>query len=829
MKKMKNITLEVSLKPFDKAYGEIENVCRQIYAQWDSLLRCTETVSIMLWTADGSEILEYKGELDEEFEWCCHIFTANPPLDKTLADWGDFAGYPYRGKPGKMTYGKLKYIIETLKRVGKERFPHKKIRIVETFDIGPEFAVSDFKYRRHREILGGAGEGIRTMFVSSTSALHADRVPYAAFPEGIPEGLPFATFLGKQASVFFRDMGFEALWLSNGMGFSAEPWQTEGDVFRDGSFHAEKLGETREAVMRFWQLLREAMPNIRVETRGTNMSLGIDYSTDGVPLYELYRGDLDFLPPCNSPWAALDGNYGLELMGHMSRNAVVPQDDDWLFRFYVHDPWFKNSPWYDRYEGKPMDIYPPMAISRIDERGSTTAANHMNLLSIDNSLGTMPLLCAAEPVAHLVRAIKEIPDAPPPFVWLYPAKEYCAVTDNQGLREMFGGDWLICDAINHTFPLSGVISTDSFLKIDLDILHDSVLLSSIPYAGSDWERGLMDYMDRGGKVMLVGALTGASEDLKARLGVRTNDSTCREVTLPAHALLDECVYGKYARRLVQDSVGGVLCFNTENADRQHENVIFSEEGVLLAKGKDNVYWMCGVQTAEYRAGKAHLVSYEENIRASGGAFLRHGAKYFGWDISLGVRTPESKTPATLAPRMMIHRHDGGFYYSTVNRNTTVDLKLSTPYGAPLFMGYETVLEGGRTSYRLPRAERLECRVFLEKNEEETVVSAREFLPSHMKKKPARRRIEIKWLKNATLRFFPERYAMDSVYAIEFENEGRGRERDSRRGELAWRREGDHYVAEGITGRLMICLPDYEGYPDCYAELAKRDAEEYRIE
>ncbi len=825
MEKMKNITLEVSLKPFDCDEGQIESICRQILVSWRPLLAHAETASVMFWTADGSEILDYKGKLDEPFEWCYFISTANPPIGMDNATWGDFANRRYRREPGKMTYGKLKYILDTMKRVGEELFPHKKLRMVETFDIGPEFAISDFKYNRHKEILGGNGEGIRTMFVDSTSVLHGDSYPYAAYPCGIPEGTPFATFLGKQANAFLRDMGFEALWLSNGMGFSVDPWQTEGDIFRDGIFHGERLGEAKDDVIRFWKLLREAMPDIRVETRGTNMSLGIDYSTDGVPLYALYKGDLNFLPPCNSPWAALDGNYGLELMGHLSRNAVVPNDQDYLFRFYVHDPWFKNSPWYDRYEGRPMDIYPPMALSRIDEKGETRAANHMNLLSIDNSYGTMPEACVVEPIPHLIRAMREAPDAPAPFVWLYPAREYCEAHDNDRLRGMFGNDWLMCDAINHSFPLSGVISTDSFDKIDFGILTDSVLVSPIPYAGSAWEKRIFDYIDAGGKLMLAGALSFASEALKSRLGVRVTGNKRLSVTLPSSALLDHTLKGQYARELIQDPVAGHPCFDTENADGQNEDLLLSEEGVLLGKGKGNVYWMCGAETAEYRSGKAHLISHAESVRASGGSLLRHGAKYFGWDISLAVKDPESKTPLTLAPRIMIHRHDGGFYYSTVNRDTTVDIYLSTPYGAPLLMGYETVFENGKTCYRLPRAERLECRVFVEKTGDE-VVSARETLPSFAASKSARRCIEVKWLKDATLRIFPERYALDRLFAIEYADEGWKLSRDSRQGKLDFRREGDSYIATHVTGRLVICFPDYENWQDHYKAVSRRDAEDF---
>ncbi len=815
MEKLKNITLEISLKPFNCDDEQTENVCRQIFTQWSPLLRYADGISLMLWTADGSEILDYAGELDQSFEWCYHISTANPPPHLPL----EWASKIYRSSPEIMTYRRLKFILDTMRRVGSEFFPNKPLSLIETFDIGPEFAISSFKYERHREILGGNGEGIRTMFVDSTSALHADDRKYAAFKNGIPEGTPFATFLGKQAEIFLADMGFDSLWLSNGMGFSVEPWQAEGKVFSNGIFNSDAIESTQAEVMRFWELLRREMPNVRIETRGTNLSLGIDYSTDAVPLYSLYKSGFNFLPPCNSPWAALDGNYGLEIMGHMSRNAVLPDDEDWLFRYYIHDPWFKNSPWYDRYEGSPCDIYPLLALSRINEHGETMPQNHLNLLSIDNSYGTMPDACVVEPTAHLIRALREAPDSPSPFVWLYPAREYCEVKDEYRLREMYGSDWLIADAINHSFPLSGVISTDAFLKTDLDILKNSILLSHVPYSGSEWEKRVIEFAEGGGKLILVGALTRASDKLKSLLCIKTTDSDNVRALLPDFALLDKAASGEYSRELIQDNISGVPCFDAENDGIDSSNCIFSCDGALLAKGKNNIYWICGAQTGIYQKGSSHLVVKGEDERADGGAFLRNAAKYFGWDISLSVHSLSCPEPSIMSPKMMLHRHDNGFFYSFVNRNTTVELSLSSPYGAPLLMGYETEFKEGMTSYRLPRAERLECRVFLVKNEENMLVSAREALPCHAISRSSRRTIEVRWLKNATVRVFPESYAMDSIFA-------RVGALDSRRGDFIWRREGDSYVAENITGTLEIFFPDYDDWREHYKAIAERESKEY---
>lgn len=79
-KPFNNITLEASLKPFKKNDKEyIKKVADEMFTQWYSLLRHADTVSIMLWTADGSEILDYRGNLTQPLEWARYM--GNPNTD----------------------------------------------------------------------------------------------------------------------------------------------------------------------------------------------------------------------------------------------------------------------------------------------------------------------------------------------------------------------------------------------------------------------------------------------------------------------------------------------------------------------------------------------------------------------------------------------------------------------------------------------------------------------------------------------------------------------------------------------------------------------------
>ena len=502
----KNITLEISLKPFKRTSDEyIVNVCRNVFEQWKPLIKNRETISIMLWSADGSELLDYTGELDKEFEWCCYIGTANKPLigDMPKETSPHERKQFYVENPPKMTYRTLKTIVNTFKAEGKKFFPDSKIRVGTTFDIGPEFAVSDFKYNRHKEVCNGTGCD-RLGFVDATALLNGDTYHYAAYPNGIPDKTPMGTFLGAQTNVFLKDMGFDYIWLSNGMGFSYEPWNDLGKIYDGKEFYAEKLPETREKVFLFWKLFRDECPEYPVETRGTNYSVAIDYASDGVPLYDIYKGNFNITPPPNSPWAALNDDVGIEILGQLTRNCVIP-DDDYMFRYYLHDLWWMNSPWYDRYESSPYDIYIPMALSRIDENGNIHNPALFNILSIDNSRGDMPDNCANEVIPHILKAEKDAPDEPSPFVLVYPMREYTTSTDAEALREMYFCDTFMKNAINNGFPLSTVVATDNFVNHTHDIYSKSILVVPAAIYNKEIEGKLAEYAKAGGKIIVYGS------------------------------------------------------------------------------------------------------------------------------------------------------------------------------------------------------------------------------------------------------------------------------------------------------------------------------------
>ena len=789
---MKNITLEMSLKPFKKTDDAfVRSVCRKLFTQWAPLVRHVPVVSVMLWVGDGSELLDYRGDADIEFEWGKYAGGANPQLYLDQFKKNDPEGvglhsrsYLYTDDPPVMTYGILRRIICTLREVGHEILGEDKvIRIGETFDPGPEFAVSPFKYERHREICSANVMGVAS-FVCSYAKLHADNVSYAGFPDGIPEGLPFGTFFGRQAQCFLTDMGFDYIWFSNGLGFGRDIWSTTGAIFDGHQFHCENFEAVKEEVRSFWSLFRAECPDFPIETRGTNMSLGIDMATDGVPLRDLYEGGYNMLPPPNSPWAALDGDFGLELMGYMSRIAEVPGDDAYLFRYYIHDPWWMNSPWYDRYNGQPHDIYMPLACARINAKGEVCPPTNMNFLTVDNTYGEMPDCCVYEPLPHLLRALKNAPDAPSPLVWAYPFRLYSDCHEEGMASRMFAGDWYIRGAINSGFPLSTVISTDHMMGVDPSLFSASVIVTPTPEAGSAFEEYILNYIKEGGRVLFYGPLTHTSERFRTFVGAALTEKTFEgELSL--------FCYGKAAGVLKHTAVlsGGPI----DTVATGTTQVILSGGEYVLGTAGDGFVWLRATSSNDFRPGSPLLVPHDEARYARSETFALRSLVHFGFDISFVGHEAGQRYPV-----FMISRNDHAWWLSTYHPSTTVETRCKTPLGAPVLMGYETRIVDGYACYHFPKADNRECRVFVEM--EDGIVSAWEQPPVSYW---YRRRICVSGLKNATVRLFGETYCADLFEVRINSQEDNYFLSDEFQGKWKTDGYGTYYEIHGVTGTLTF--------------------------
>ena len=773
-----HITLEMSLKPFKQTDSDyIRTVCGKVFEQWKPLVKDAETVSVMLWCADGSELLDYRGNPDDSFEWCCFWGGANQREGNHSEIDPDGLGlhtrnYLYISNPPVMTYRILKEIVGELKAAGKRILgENKTILVGETVDPGPEFAVSDFKYNRHNEICLGNDMGKGTM-ICAHAKLKEDHVSYAAFPDGIPDGLPFGTFLGKQAQRFLDDLGFDFLWLSNGMGFGRETWSAEGEIFDGTHFDAKTLPDVKKEVVEFWRLFRKECPDYPVRTRGTNMSAGIDMASDGVPLSDIYQIAEDILPPPNSPWAAINFDFGLELMGHLSRIAELP-GKDYMFRYYIHDPWWLNSPWYDRYNGKPHDIYLPSALSRIDEKGKVGLPSHLSVLSIDNSYGDLPDCCVVEPLPHILKAKKDAPDSVAPLVWVYPFSEYSVADNGATLAAMYSGDWFIRGAINSGFPLTQVVSSDIFANLSSSVFAGSICITPVPFAGSKREKQLMTFIHAGGKVILYGNLKHASDEMRSLLGIVPAEEVFYDAQIT--------VFGERKGTLAADVVRSGGGFNVKS-----ENAFATADGYAIGIAADNVVWVQTLVAERDAKPDGHFW---------GERMLIYALEHFGYSFRY------SKENDAKSPVISMHRSDNSFMFSVFSPDTTVDTKIRTPMGAPILLGYETEVDGQTAAYRFPKAEHAECRVFVE--QAKGTVGCREVAPVSAQ---YRRRIEVSGLKDATVRLFAEDYCKDNIGCVLNSHADFYFVGDPLEGHFVTDENGTYWEAHHVTGALVFSMP-----------------------
>ncbi len=775
MKSLKRICFELSLKPFKSLESDyIKSVCRQLFTQWQDLIKDAEKISIMMWNSDGSEILDYNGDMSAVMEWDRFIGGANRRQHWDNVNDPDGRGlhtrsYDYIENPPIMTYAKLKEIVATLKEVGFE-MTGKPVEVGETFDPGPEFALSEFKYTRHNEICEGGSMGAKSM-VCCYNTFNADDRKYAAYPEGIPEGTPVGEFLGKQSQCFLTDLGFDYIWLSNGFGFGTETWGVTGALYDGTKFFPEKRADCEEKISRFWKLFRKYC-SFPIETRGTNLTLGIDYSSDAVNHKMIYETVDKLLPPPNSPWAALDGNFGLELAGYMSRAAELPSED-YLFRFYIHDPWWLNSPWIDRYEGQPHDIYLPMSCARINKDGKTVVANHLNMLSVDNSYGEMPDRVPSEVIPHIQAAYRHAPDEASPFVWVYPFREYSEMASGR-LEKSFFEDWYLIAAINRSLHLSTVISTDNFIalrKNNGNFLKNSVLVTPVPEKGSKVTDTLCDFVAAGGKVMLYGSTKDADQKLLHLIGVAHKEEI--------EGVFELKVSDKHCDNLINDSYstkvkyagavsdGGLLEVAENSAEV--EILATATDGTntrtvaLTKKSKDLnggvVTWCRGSDCSRKATDDDDSVKADTTVNLELfplETVLRTQMADMGYKTTVKKYDKSVKEPV-----IMMHRNSGSVWYSGYCPDTTVDITLKTPIGAPLLLANETRIINGSALYRMPRAWHNECRVFVDQKEESSLHCI-EAISSQM---GTERRLRVDGLKNATVYVLPKNNDPEKTYMM----------------------------------------------------------------
>lgn len=715
------VVLETSLKPFASFSEEdIDATARQIVHAWAPLLGRCRSVAVLLWISDGSELLDWAGDDDDSVEWARWVGFNNTSYDPYGHNvTPDRTAVPYRADAPTLDYAGIRRVVAGIRKAVAE-FTGVPVEIGATVDSGPEFAPSAFKFERHPEIMAdgeatGVGKVIR--MVQPWGKLSGDDRRYAAYPDGLPEHTPFGEFLGRQANAYLTAMGFDYLWLSNGFGFSGYSWTVLGETFDGTRFRSDHASDVRARILDFWNKFA-ATVGYPVEVRGTNFGIGMDIATDAVPSREIYESPVLRAPPPNSPWGPLNRDFGIELTGTLSRIARLP-GGGFPFRFYASDSWFWQTPWRDFYGGEPFDIHLPLSLSRIDENGRIGIASDIEILTVDSHRGEIDPTHGAEISVFVERSRRAAPDEAAPLVWMYPFDAYHDTLEQapETIGQPFFEDWLVSAAMNAGLPLASVLDVaDAAGALDSGALDRSVLLT--PASGLD-ERGCAAVeraLARGVDVVVYGS--PALHEGAARLvgvSVDTSESSGDEDEIPLTGVFGD---GTLAHNSVLS--GGPL--RERAAASSDVKVLATAAGHPYATersvGRGVLRWLRGSSDFEISAEDDHglrsPLPLDRTRYASPARMLVELVGRTGW------RTDTHPGTASSYPVVTFSRSNGALRVAAYVADTTAQVALQTPYGAPLLTGLSAKLDGDAAVYSLSTSTHREARVFVRQARTNTI-------------------------------------------------------------------------------------------------------------
>jgi hypothetical protein len=583
------------------------------------------------------------------------------------------------------------------------------------------------------------------------------------------------------------------------------PWTYLGANFNGREMPLADYHEVTEKVMSFWDLFKKECPDVRTEIRGTNFGTGMDLAKDYIPMQQLYDKKYIEFPPPNSPWGALNYDFGLEITGYLSRIAELP-GEVYPFRFYANDPWFWQNPWWDLYDREPHDIYVPLSAARVNRQGELESPGIIEILTIDTEKGELNAECPAEVIPHLRRALRDAPDQPGLLTWLYPFRELHEAVEesNEASGDVFFHDWFIRNAINQGLPLNTVISTDQYLAMTdeaLKKLNDTVLLVATSWLTGDKALRISNFVQSGGKVILYGAVK--EPILLDLLHLAEVDGIEGDVEITA-LVEEDLVEGeagmRQLRHLGRIASGGLA--EQVRGEDGHTRLC-----AVVNQGEEERAFALTRSLPEWHGGKVgwvrgslpflgdditHLPIRQAEEWADSAIFLRYLQQDFGYTILQTKRATDS--PSAL---FFVTRHQNGFLINGCKQDTSVQLRLLFPEGSPILIGESTMVGGDEKTalYALGRTFHEECRVFV-KQEERSRVSCREHAASPTQKKQAEREIAVSGLKQATVTIYPPLAALEAN-RVEVKHNG------ITYLDLTGTRDGNRIRISKITGTIEI--------------------------
>ena len=353
--------------------------------------------------------------------------------------------------------------------------------------------------------------------------------------------------------------------------------------------------------------------------------------------------------------------------------------------------------------------------------------------------------------------------------------------------------------------MNTVISTKNFCSVQKSgkaIFSESVLVSVIPSPGSEYEKQLINFVKTGGKLMVYGPVTYASNEFLDLLNMKLAQPISGNFSIKTSRGNDQLQ--KQAPTILHHiekmSGGGIetVIANPSSDTRVLAQVFQMQEKRDVALFRQNKDWkggaVCyvrGTNSASYKGG--HLLTPDDPEKwFSGSVLMRQSLAEFGYSVSYNKQSAGIKDPINC-----ISRHDNAYWFSGYVPNLTVEQSFHFLQGAPLIIGCETELKDGASNYRFPKAFFKECRAFVE--QKDGIISCFEI---HSGEKGISRRIGIKGLENATVRVYPP-HGITTGNMKAYLNTGYPYKEGFIAAKEGSKYPGKYVVYENITGQLIV--------------------------
>jgi hypothetical protein len=222
-----------------------------------------------------------------------------------------------------LSYRQIGAMVSQLREATRAFCP--EVKVIEYVDPGPEFCESPFKDEWHPEILTGWAGAIDVR-----AALRPDQRSYAAWPQGIPDGLPVRDFVAGQCRAYCDGLGFDGVYLGNQFG-TREWW----DPARAPGYSDEEAG----LIERWFRTLKETLgPDRLVYWMDSYWEVAVEHDRWSVPL-SAYR-HMDGIV-CSAWNVIIHSNE--QVRRNVESKLALPDRPVIFFQVDHLDPWYRYN------------------------------------------------------------------------------------------------------------------------------------------------------------------------------------------------------------------------------------------------------------------------------------------------------------------------------------------------------------------------------------------------------------------------------------------------------------------------------------------------------